>query len=129
MWPPGVKHFKPEEFDSPGTPGSGALNMNARLIKKLDALREAVGFPIIINSAYRTKARNLWLRIKRGLKSVDNSAHLGGLAVDIRVTGSRERFLLKRAAYALGFKRIGHAKTFIHLDLDPTKPQDVEWTY
>jgi hypothetical protein len=33
------------------------------------------------------------------------------------------------ALFALGIRRIGIAKTFIHFDLDDTKPPKVAWLY
>ncbi len=58
-----------------------------------------------------------------------NSAHLRGLAVDIRCSNSHFRFLIYDAARLLGVKRAGPAKTFIHLDVDKSLPQEVMWLY
>jgi hypothetical protein len=33
------------------------------------------------------------------------------------------------ALFDAGFGRIGIAKTFIHVDVDPDKPFDVMWVY
>ena len=52
-----------------------------RLTKWLEALRERVGVPIIINSGYRSPAVN------RAVGGVPTSNHLTGCAVDIRVAG------------------------------------------
>ncbi len=128
-WPSGIKYFRPTErgFDSPDAPGSAAKHMRAELLFRLDRLREKCGFALYVNSGYRTKKYNLWLRIKRGLKSVDSSAHCRGYAVDVRVHSSRERFFIRNAAKAVGFRRIGQYKNHMHIDCDPEKPQDVEW--
>ena len=60
---------------------------------------------------------------------VPNSAHLRGLAVDIQAGFSTERFAILAAAFAVGFRRIGVGRNFIHLDVDPSLPQDRLWLY
>ena len=128
-WPTNIQHFTPKEFDSPDAPGSGLLNMQPEFIAQLDLLRDKMGKRMDINSGFRTKKRNLWLRVARGLKSVDSSAHCNGWAADIVIPNSNYRMWLIYHALNLGFRRIGLGKRFIHLDADPSKPQDVMWTY
>ena len=41
----------------------------------------------------------------------------------------RTRFLVLDALLAVGFNRIGIADTFIHVDSDLDKSQNVIWTY
>ena len=118
-----VKWFKAFEFDSPDTPGSGSL-MDADFVRKLDLLREACKCSLIINSGYRTSLHNATVK-----DSVDGSAHTTGHAVDIQALGSVRKFTILEAALRLGFRRIGVGATFLHLDDDITKPQDVVWTY
>lgn len=124
-----IKHFKPYEFDSPDSPGSGGA-MEMEFMKKLDAIREAVGFPMIINSGFRTHDHNSSLA-----DSVDASAHTTGWAADIALTGrssgeiTLKRALLIEAAKDHGIRRIGIGKTFLHLDSDPTKPTPRYWLY
>jgi len=98
-------------------------NMNVEFLAKLDNAREFAGIPFNINSAFRTKEKNTEV----GGKS--NSSHLRGLAADISVTDSRTRFIVLNALIAVGFTRIGIADTFIHVDNDKDKSQDVIWTY
>lgn len=98
-------------------------NMNADFLNKLDEAREIANIPFIINSAYRSPEHNA----KIGGKP--NSSHLKGLAVDISVTNSRQRFIVLNALLNVGFTRIGIADTFIHVDLDNGKSKDVIWTY
>ena len=97
-------------------------NMNVDFLAKLDEAREYAGIPFIINSAYRSPEHPL---------SIENptSSHIKGLAVDISVTDSRTRGLTLDALRAVGFTRIGIAGTFIHVDLDIDKSQNVVWTY
>lgn len=97
-------------------------NMNESFLNKLDEAREYAGIPFIINSAYRSPSHPL---------SIKNptSSHIKGLAVDISAKDSRERFLILDALIAVGFNRIGIADTFIHVDMDFDKSQNVIWTY
>lgn len=97
--------------------------MDVDFLAKLDEAREYAGIPFKINSAYRSPSHNA----KIGGKP--NSSHLKGLAVDISVKGSRQRFLILDALITVGFTRIGISDTFIHVDLDFDKSQDVVWTY
>ena len=98
-------------------------NMNVEFLDKLDQARDYANIPFYINSAFRTKEKNTEV----GGKS--NSSHLKGLAVDISATDSRTRFIVLNALIAVGFTRIGIADTFIHVDNDKDKSQDVIWTY
>ena len=117
-----MKYFNYEEFDSPDIQGSGQL-MDEKMLSMLDEVREMYGKPISINSGYRTIRHNA----KVGGKS--KSSHLKGLAVDIACSTSRDRYSLLEALKSVGFNRIGIAKSFIHVDLDFDKTQNVIWTY
>ena len=97
-------------------------NMDVDFLAKLDEAREYANIPFIINSAYRSP--NHPLSIKN-----PTSSHIKGLAVDISVKDSRQRFLILDALMVVGFNRIGIAGTFIHVDLDLDKSQNVIWTY
>ena len=97
-------------------------NMDIDFLAKLDKAREYANIPFIINSAYRSPSHPE--SIKR-----PTSSHIKGLAVDISAKDSRQRFLILDALIAVGFSRIGIAGTFIHVDLDLDKSQNVIWTY
>lgn len=90
----------------------------------LDKMRGECGFPFIINSGFRTKAENDALK-----DSASDSAHLSGLAVDISIKNSSQRFKLIEVAFKNGIKRIGISKTFVHIDTSKTLPQNVMWDY
>ena len=97
-------------------------NMNVDFLAKLDEAREFANIPFIINSAYRSPSHP---------ESIKNptSSHIKGLAVDIKAKDSITRFKVLDALIAVGFNRIGIAGTFIHVDLDLDKSQNVIWTY
>lgn len=122
-----LKFFKLSEFDSPDAPGSGA-NMDKEFLYMLDKARGIAGVPFKINSGYRTQAHHNSLT-KRGFKTAKNSAHLRGFAADIHAPDSRTRYAILQALIKVGFNRIGVANTFIHVDNDPSLPEEVIWTY
>ena len=97
-------------------------NMNKEFLFVLDEAREIAKIPFFINSAYRSPTHP---------ESIKNptSSHIKGLAVDIKATDSTTRFKIIEALLSVGFTRIGIADTFIHVDLDFDKSQDVIWTY
>ena len=117
-----IKHFKSAEFDDPTKPGSG-LNMKWEIVSKLDQIRERIGQPLVVMSGYRTGEHNAQVG------GVDGSAHTAGFAVDIACRTSGLRFAILQAALDVGISRIGLGHTFIHLDVDPEKPQRVAWDY
>ena len=128
-----MKYFKLEEFDSPDLKGSGN-NMSGEFLEMLDKARgvatEEVGkdFPFKINSGFRTEAYHDSLT-KRGYKTDKNSPHKKGLAADISVTDSRSRYIVLNSLLLVGFTRFGIADTFIHVDLDTQRKQNIIWTY
>ena len=97
-------------------------NMNKDFLFVLDEAREFAGIPFVINSAYRSPEHPLSIKNP-------SSSHIKGLAVDIKATDSVTRFKIVKALIEVGFTRIGIADTFIHVDLDLDKAQNVIWTY
>jgi uncharacterized protein YcbK (DUF882 family) len=117
-----MKHFKIEEFDCPGLPGSGEI-MDQCFLKMLDKAREIYGRPMRVNSGYRTKEHNA------KIGGVKNSSHILGIAADISCKTSKDRFDMVNAFIEAGFKRIGVGSSFIHVDIDENKSQNLIWTY
>ena len=106
-----TKYFKEVEY-----------KMDVDFLIKLDKAREFAKVPFVINSAYRSPEHP---------ESIKNptSSHIKGLAVDIKATDSRTRYKVLNALIHVGFNRIGIADTFIHVDDDKDKSQQVIWTY
>ena len=96
--------------------------MNKNFLFVLDEAREFAGIPFVINSAYRSP--NHPLSVKN-----PSSSHIKGLAVDIKATDNATRYKIVEALIRVGFTRIGIADTFIHVDLDFDKRQNIIWTY
>lgn len=101
-----------------GKCGRGIEWMRAETLSKLYRARDAAGIPFKITSAYRCEAHNAAVGGK------PNSAHLRGRAVDIDYTTMQEGYTILKALLDAGFPRVGinYAKTFIHVDDDPTLP-------
>lgn len=114
-----MRYFKPSEFACKCGCGRGYDEMDKKLLEMLDSLREKSGIPLVINSAYRCSEHN------KTIGGVANSAHTKGKAVDIRCTDSKNRFKILKAAFEVGFRRIEPKSTWVHVDVDESKPQDV----
>lgn len=114
-------NFKLTEFECKC--GCGTNCISKELVRKLDMAREIAGVPFIINSGCRCEKHN------KASGGTTESAHVEGLAVDIKATDSRTRYLIINALIAVGFNRIGIAKTFIHADIDGNKDPKVVWLY
>jgi len=113
--------FKESEFTCKC--GCGLNNISHDLVDKLDEARGMYKKPMTIISGSRCKDHNLAVRGKRA------SAHLKGLAADIRCTTSQNRWKLLNIFFILGFTRIGLGKTFIHVDISSELPQEQAWHY
>lgn len=115
-------YFEYSEFDSPDQKGS-YKHMDVEFLNKLAQARKiaAVGFKI--TSGYRSPEHN------EKVGGVPNSSHTLGHAVDIYAPTSRQKYIIINALLQAGFDRIGIAKNFIHVDDDPSKNEEVIWTY
>jgi len=116
--------FKASEF---ACKCCGKGGIKDELWKKLEAARGIAGIPFTINSGFRCTNNQNDL-IARGL-SLPTSSHPKGLAADIKVVASGDRFDVIKALIKAGINRIGINKTFIHADIDPDKPTNMVWLY
>ena len=89
----------------------------------LQPIRDRLNRPIQIASGYRC------LKLNLTVGGVPDSAHLQGRAVDIAYSNQSEAIEIVNAAIAVGVKRIGLHRSFIHIDNDPTKPSPAIWNY
>lgn len=92
------------------------------LMVAVDHLRGVMDVPFPINSGYRTPARN------RRVGGAPGSFHVKGLAIDISTKHmtTEQRMKLVINARKMGFRGIGIARTYIHLDMGN---RDAAWVY
>jgi len=114
------QHFKPQEFSCPHC---GANEIKTEFVDRLEEVRKVYGKPMYITSGYRCPAHN------QAVGGVPESAHVDGIAADIGCSFAGDRMKLVTLAIANGIKRIGIAKTFVHLDVSTTLPSEVLWLY
>lgn len=94
-------------------------------------LRERVGFPLIINSGWRSLEHPVEAKKKPGA----NHAHYDGPAVDLHADGHQAHEILDAAFSMKCFRGIGAKEhgplsgRLIHLDVLNTRKEPVFWTY
>jgi zinc D-Ala-D-Ala carboxypeptidase len=113
-----ITYFKKEEFDCQHT---GNNNMQKEFVLMLDYLRNLYGKPLKITSGYRDVTHPIEAKKSKG------GTHTQGIAADIYVDNSEDRRVIVALAITIGFKGIGIASNFIHLDTRKTTP--VMWLY
>lgn len=121
------KYFKKEEFDCKVT---GFNEMKHEFMLKLDELREACGFPFVIQSGFRDKTHPIEHR------KVRPGTHYMGLAADIAASHGNA-YILIRESIRLGFggigvKQKGSGTRFIHVDTAESAsdmPRPLVWSY
>lgn len=110
-----ARYFTPDEVKG----------LDPAFVAILDYARQKAGVPFVITSGFRTPEENA------AAGGAANSAHLRGLAVDLRCRDSHDRYLIIRALFQLGLQRIvvyagdGH----VHVDNDPDLPAQVFVVY
>ncbi len=109
-----TKNFLRAEFDCKC--GCGKNNISTRLVNQLQRSRDILGESIIITSGCRCEKWN----VKAG--GSPTSAHLSGLASDVNVVNSQGRYLLVCSLLNAGFQRIGAGESFLHVDIDYSRP-------
>lgn len=114
------KHFTKKEFECKC--GCGFDNHSPKLVEALEALRELIGQPIIINCACRCPKHNA------DVGGVKNSYHIQGIAADIKVKNMSPLKLKTYAEKVNDFKNggIGLYDSFLHVDVRPKKAR---WDY
>ena len=105
-----TRHFTVAEL---ACPCCGKCEMDPEFMRRVQVLRDIVGFPLIPVSGFRCRKHNA------GLKgAAEGSQHLFGKAIDIRVRNfdAATRHRIIKAAFSLGFTGIGIGKAQLHLD-------------
>jgi hypothetical protein len=111
-WPSGLG-LPPAEI---ACRASGKLLVNEAALDALQALRAALGKPLIIRSAYRSPEHNCAVG---GAKA---SKHMEGIAFDIAMA-NHDPEAFEAAARAVGFQGFGFypRSGFMHIDLGPAR--------
>jgi Uncharacterized protein conserved in bacteria len=108
-WP----NFSPQELASKR---EGELMIDEDALDKLQKLRNILGKPLVVTSAYRSEAHN------RKVGGAPNSQHRKAKAFDI-VMANHDPAHFESAAKAVGFTGIGHypKSGFMHIDTGPAR--------
>ena len=112
-----TQHFNRAEFACGDYCGYDAVNL--AFVNQLQVARRLSDVPYRINSGCRCLTHNAVVG------GVRDSAHLVGKAADIACRSSRARYQIVLGLYGAGFTRIKLYKTWIHVDADATKDQEV----
>ena len=107
------KSFSPAEIACRGT---GQLKLHPEALDKLQALRDRLGKPLIVRSAYRSPTHN------RNVGGAPRSKHMDGTAFDIAMS-NHDPVKFAEAARAVGFLGFGTypRSGFMHIDLGPAR--------
>jgi uncharacterized protein YcbK (DUF882 family) len=106
------QNFSSGEFDCKCiNPDCQETLIDTELVEKLQSLRDTLGIPLYINSAYRCLKHNAAIRGSR------DSQHMLGKAVDISVRNRVSHSTIIFRAGLAGFTGLGEYPTFVHLDV------------
>jgi len=102
-------NFSPEEI---ACRGDGTIRINEAALDKLQALRDRLAVPLIVNSAYRSPDYN------RRVGGAKHSMHLQGAAFDISMANHDPK-AFEAAARAVGLTGFGFypRQNFMHIDI------------
>lgn len=107
------KNFSPAEVACRGT---GRLKLNPEAMDKLQALRDRLGKPLIVRSAYRSPEHN------QAVGGAPRSKHMDGTAFDVAMS-NHDPIAFEAAAREVGFEGFGFypRSGFMHIDLGPAR--------
>lgn len=119
-WP----SFSPREIACKGT---GSILINEDALDKLQALRNRLGKPLVLTSAYRSPEHNENLR-RQGKGAAKNSPHMRGIAFDV-VMANHDPHEFEAAARSVGFTGFGYypRSGFMHIDIGPARSWGTPW--
>ncbi len=117
-------HFRSSEFECKCD--CGLDKVDPAFLWKLNLARDYAGVAFIINSGCRCDSHN---KSEGGTEYSDHLCLPACEGADIYTANSQVRFKIISAALNAGFKRIGIAKTFIHLGNRDNNPMNVLWVY
>ncbi len=116
-----MNYFSPSELKCKC--GCGLNNFSPVLLDIINRIRQRLGKPLVRKSACRCVPHNL----KEG--GTSTSDHLSGEGIDLKAIHSHTRFIILDEAFKAEIRRIGLARTYIHLGINVDNPQEVFWIY
>lgn len=118
-----LRFFKEDEFKCKCGCGQ---DVTQEFKAMMDLAREYAGTPFVINSGARCPDHNA----KPHVGGSATSSHMKGIAADVAFKSELQRDKVIFGLAAAGFTRLGinDHKNFIHVDMDPQKP-DALWHY
>jgi len=146
-YPENIKNYFPEEEQRCHC-GCNQNHTSPVLLEKLNLLRHDLGRPLIANCMYRCPTHDLNIYLGKLKKKLENrtlkkdeyhrlvklekekirtSSHIKGLAADIKAN-SRDKYEILEANFQRVpplFNRILVYDTFLHLDCDESKDQNI----
>ena len=107
------KNFSPAEIACRGT---GQMKLVPEALDKLQELRDRLGKPLIVRSAYRSPEHN------KAVGGAKASKHMEGTAFDIAMA-NHDPVAFEAAARTVGFLGFGYypRSGFMHIDLGPAR--------
>lgn len=106
-----TKNFKDVEFECTCC---GKLNIDYRLVDRLQILRELIGSDIIVTSGYRCNAYN------KKIGGYSKSLHMQGIAADIKTWDKSKLGELKRLSKLVFYNQgVGIYSNHVHVDIGP----------
>lgn len=92
--------------------GCQTVKISSKLVNRLQALRDRVGVPFVINSGFRCPSHNA------NVGGAKNSYHVKGLACDIQCPKGYTVEEFAKLCFDFGFS-VGAYPTFVHVDVRP----------
>ena len=111
------EYFTREEFSC--RCGCRRNEIPDEFIRDMDDLREACGFPLVVNSGWRCE--NHPAEVEKDHPGEHNRA-----AADVRSHNATQLYVIQEKAYALGFTGIAAGDGFVHIDRRAVK---ASWVY
>ena len=104
-------------------PACSVKDLNSKLVERIIMAQRMCGEQFVITSGFRSQS------YERSKGRKGSSSHCKGLAVDVSAISSHLRFKIVAGCILAGFPRLGIGKTFLHIDIDETKPHPIIFHY
>lgn len=96
-----------------------SVGLDKCFLERLIMVAHDCSVPLEVTSGLRSVVEN------KRVGGVVNSAHLKGLAVDLKVNSSSDRYYIVKSLLSAGFRRIGIGGGHVHVDGSVALSQNV----